>query len=529
MGKFNKPAVKPMVTSPITTETVPSGRTHEGGPGYVRSEKSELFLLAVSNMVGENTFYEKAGTRDARYEQLVGQVAVADPEWMIGFLRWLRAEANMRSASLVGAAEAVRARIAAKAFGYNRQMVDAVMLRADEPGEMLAYWTSHYGRSIPLPVKNGVADAAIRLFGEYSLLKYDTDSRGFRFADVIELVRPKPKADWQSVLFKHAIDRRHGRANEIPIELPMLTANAFLRTVAASEPEALLSADRLTEAGMTWEDVLSLAGSKLPKKDLWEALIPSLPFMAALRNLRNMDEAGVSDGMAARLSAKLSDPEQVARSRQFPFRFLAAYENAPSLRWGHALDKALQLSLSNLPSLPGRTLILVDTSASMNGNGLSARSTMTSAKAAAVFGVALAAKGEKVDLHGFADGVFRHDVPAGAGVIREVKRFMARTGEVGHGTNIPGSLRATFNGQDRVVLISDMQTIGGTYGQGVSQLVPANVPIYGFNLQGYQHGAIATGSGNRHEFGGLTDATFRMLPLLEAGRDAAWPWLQPVS
>jgi hypothetical protein len=49
-------------------------------------------------------------------------------------------------------------------------------------------------------------------------------------------------------------------------------------------------------------------------------------------------------------------------------------------------------------------------------------------------------------------------------------------------------------------------------------------PIDGFNLGGYQHGAYATGSANRHEFGGLTDASFRMIPLLEAGKTARWPW-----
>jgi hypothetical protein len=42
-------------------------------------------------MVNENTFYEKAGDRDERYENLVHQVAVADPEWTLEFLRWLRA------------------------------------------------------------------------------------------------------------------------------------------------------------------------------------------------------------------------------------------------------------------------------------------------------------------------------------------------------------------------------------------------------------------------------------------------------
>jgi hypothetical protein len=76
-----------------------------------------------------------------------------------------------------------------------------------------------------------------------------------------------------------------------------------------------------------------------------------------------------------------------------------------------------------------------------------------------------------------------------------------------------------------VVIISDMQTMDAHHGNGVSEAVPADVPIYGFNLGGYRHGAYATGSANRHEFGGLTDATFRMIPLLEAGKNANWPWL----
>jgi hypothetical protein len=246
--------------------------------------------------------------------------------------------------------------------------------------------------------------------------------------------------------------------------------------------------------------------------------------MALLRNLRNFDEAGMSDEAAAAVAARLADPGQVARSRQFPFRFLSAYEAAPSLRWGHALDQALQASLSNLPALPGRSLILVDTSASMTHRTISAKSKVTPAKAAAVFGVALGAKGEQVDVVGFADGTFRHDIARGASVIREVDRFLGRIGEVGHGTDITGSLQRAYRGHDRVFVISDMQTIGGHWGQGVSEAVPRHVPIYGFNLGGYQMAAYATGKADRHEFGGLTDATFRMVPLLEAGRNADWPF-----
>lgn len=105
--------------------------THRGGWAYTRDAKSELVLLAVVNMVGEHTFYEPGGDRDERSARLVRTVAVEDGEWTAGFLGWLSGEARMRSASLVAAAEAVRARLAAGLHGGNRRLVDAVCLRAE--------------------------------------------------------------------------------------------------------------------------------------------------------------------------------------------------------------------------------------------------------------------------------------------------------------------------------------------------------------------------------------------------------------
>lgn len=518
MSKFNVKDTRSSAAGPIVAERVPSGLTHEGAPGYAHDAKSELFLLAVANMVGENTFYEKATDRDARYEALVAQVAVADPDWSGRFLAWLRDGANMRSASLVGALEAARALVAAKIPG-GRQMVASVLQRADEPGEALAYWTARYGRAIPKPIKRGIADAVARLYSERALLKYDTDSKGFRFADVLDLVHASPATSWQGELFKYALDRRHNRDLDTFGGLTMVQANAQLRADVNVFPEYLLDADKLRAAGMTWEDVLSLVGSKVDKAKLWAALIPSMGYMALLRNLRNFDEAGLPDAVADQVAARLADPDQVARSRQFPYRFLAAYEAAPSLRWGHALDRALTASLANIPALTGRTLVLIDTSASMTSGSFSARSKMTPAKAAAVFGVVLAARCD-ADLYGFADGQFRHDVPKGASVVREIDRFVHRTGEVGHGTEIARAVRDRYNGHERVFIISDMQTVD----RGVGTMLPGSVALYGFNLGGYKHTAFAAGTPNRHEFGGLTDATFRMVPLLEAGQRAAWPF-----
>ena len=431
----------------------------------------------------------------------------------------------MRSASIVAAAEAVRARLSSASTldgVANRSFVAAVLQRADEPGELLAYWVSRYGRALPKPVKRGVADAVRRLYTEYAMLKYDTESKGYRFADVIELTHPEPVAPWQGDLFRVALERRHDRAElSVGERLPMLVANAELRSAAQADPSVLADAARIAAAGLTWEDVLSLAGSTtVDKAALWSALIPSMGYMALLRNLRNFDEAGLPSSSARLVTDRLADPSQVARSRQFPFRFVSAYDSVTSLRWGPALEAALAESLRNVPSLPGRSLVLVDTSSSMTGFGLSKRSTMTPAKVAAVFGVALGLRGE-ADLWGFADGVFEHPIKRGSSLLRQVDRFVKRIGEVGHGTHIANAIRSTYRGHDRVFVISDMQTMDA----GTSEAVPATVPLYGFNLGGYKHTAFDAGAVNRHEFGGLTDATFRMVPLLEAGRNGSWPWL----
>ena len=53
--------------------------------------------------------------------------------------------------------------------------------------------------------------------------------------------------------------------------------------------------------------------------------------------------------------------------------------------------------------------------------------------------------------------------------------------------------------------------------------------MYGFNLVGYRHSAMPAGQGNRRELGGLTDATFGLIPNIEAGLVARWPGLTSQS
>jgi hypothetical protein len=538
MAKFNTINLRKIdPVAALSTTTAPAV-THEGAPAFAYDTKSELFTLAVANFVGEDTFYEKASERDVRFAELVRTVAVQDPSWLVSFVTWLRRSANMRSASLVAAAEGVDARLEGEQHGWNRDLVTAALQRADEPGEFVAYWRANFGGALPKPVKRGVGDALTTLVNEYAAMKYDTASRGYRLGDVIELVRPKPKAPWQSALFEYLIAHRHDRERQLTAEnrllLPMVAARKAFGEIDPSTRRALLGTDELTAmmraGGLTWEALSGWLDGPM-NAAAWESVIPQMGLMALARNLRNFDEAGVSDAAAQTVMAKFMDPYLIGKARMFPYRWVAAYENAPSLRWGHALDVALQTSVKAIPEFPGRTLVLVDTSASMTNTAFSKRSKMTPAKAAAIFGTAIAHRNQgRVDLAGFADGTFLHQVRAGGSLIEEVRRFSARTGEVGHGTQISRSVQTLYQGHDRVFIISDMQTMKDPgYGYSLrgdtTSSVPDNVPVYGFDLAGYGSTVIPAGQQRRrYMFGGLTDAMFTMIPLLEQGVAQAWPW-----
>jgi TROVE domain len=352
-------------------------------------------------------------------------------------------------------------------------------------------------------------------------------------------------------------------------------------------------------SGMQGEPTeLHAPARRLTSAEQWQLMIPQMGYMALIRNLRNFDKAGIPESVANKIAQRIADPAQVARSRQLPFRFYSAYINAPSLRWGYALEQALQACLPNVPELPGRTLILIDTSGSMEsflserpdsrprrGKGRRGGSPdepppvrPKRVQAAALFGLALALKNpETVDVWGFADGQFRvTGIGPGQSLLRAVEAFSRCIGNAGHGTQIALAARMCYGAHDRVCIFTDMQTFaespgfalrwggwngpggvgdvssavparvpvyafnlagyeasampvgGGWNGPGgvgdVSSAVPARVPVYAFNLAGYEASAMPVGGGNRHELGGLSDATFRMIPVIEAGRSARWPW-----
>lgn len=543
MSKLNKKQGAPLQAFTRTAGKSPIKVTNkrvtnfEGGEASLYGKKSRLMLLAMNTFSGEDTHYMKAADRDKELKDLAMKVGVADPDWMKRFLPWLRKTANIRTSAITMAVDVAMIWVAPKVgIAGGRALVNSVLQRADEPGEALAYAMT-YGRNIPKPIKRGIANAATRLFNEFTLLKYDKEGADIRFGDVLEITHPASSTPTQSELFKYAIDVRHNRHLPPTAKLPMISHNRLARmtwNIKDAVP-AIPTSEQLKAAGMNWEDVLSTLGSKVSKAKLWEALIPTMDYMALIRNLRNFEQAGISDKAITEISKRLSDPGEVARSKQFPMRFLSAYRAVNGDAFRYPLEQALQHSLNNIPRLPGSTLILIDTSVSMNGQ-MSDKSGLKRWDAAVIFGLALAQRCDDVQVVSFSDaqvgyshwsgrsttGVPSKVFPAikGESLLRGIERWDKGGFFLGAGTDTAGAVNRHFGGQRRIMILTDEEAqTGNPYAQ-----VPASVVKIDVNLAGYGHSHAPASTPNLIKLAGLTDSMFTMIPWLEAGLDESWPF-----
>lgn len=234
-----------------------------------------------------------------------------------------------------------------------RALVRDVIQRADQITDLYAYALAVFGEKskVPMAIKRGVADA-FNKFGEYAFAKYNRGD-SVKFRDVLRIVHPV------------AADQKH------------------------SEIFDKIMKDTLTTP-YTWETELSANGQlsaaeRKSDKQLWTELVSSgkLGYMALLRNLRNIHQAGLDAAtLRTYVLDVISDPKRVADSKQLPYDFIEAYNIVKPLdaKMATAVSKAIDLSVSNLPELGKRVWLIADYSGSMGSE-----STPTSAISSAIF------------------------------------------------------------------------------------------------------------------------------------------------
>jgi hypothetical protein len=379
-------------------------RTHEGARAKRINPEFQLRRAVMACFLWEKQFYESGQDIGDRIEELVKQ---NDPQIVASMATEARDVHNLRHVPLL-LAVALADHPLVRHGGCGSMLADTIrhiIQRPDEAGELLALYWRNGKRPIAAQIKKGLASAMTK-FDRYQLTKWQGKRNAISLADVLKLVRPKPVNAEQSDTFQAIVE-----------------GNA--------EPPG------------TWENRLS-AGED--KGRVFTELLEEgkLGYMALLRNLRNMDHAGVDANLV----------RQAIRARRgahrvLPFRFVAAARACP--RYVRTLDDALCAQIEAMPKLPGETIVLVDVSASMSAH-LSARSDLSRMDAAATLASVIHAE----DLRVFSFSTSTVEVPPHRGMagVEAIDRSQW------HGaTNLGAAVRHVnrYN-PHRLIVISDEQS-----------------------------------------------------------------------
>jgi len=540
MAKFNSPAQNPRQTV-----------NYEGHTAY-KPLTTELTLYCHAACALLEDQYYRSG-RDQRLA-LVSLADSCDPEFVGKLALYLREEMYLRSVPLFLIGALIRRRAIRKEF------VTGVIQRADEIKELVSAWleveklggrTKTSLRPVPSAVRKGLADA-FNKFNAFQYRKYNRrDKEAITFKDVLQLVHPQPSSPEMSDTFLRILD---GTLEPVP----------------------------------TWETLYSACESNSAKAAVWYDLLHEgkLPYMAALRNIRNILELkaprvqrvkaqnrqsglsqypfqdikkvigieteAVDDGIDKVDTSKIDqtidkwceligDPDAVRKSKQFPFRWLSAYRilkrsglDVP-LSVYQALEAALQASVDNIPAVErfreGRTLIACDSSGSMSA-ALSGNSKLQYCDVAYVLGELLAHYApNNVTVGVFGDRWQPVHLIHG-GILHNIENL--KNTPVGCSTN--GYLVAEWavtehRHFDTMVFFTDCQLWNSVpYSSGnlsgamndYWNKVNPNARIYVFDLAGYGHSPLDLVQKNVFMISGWSDHIFKVLADVEKGELPFW-------
>ena len=420
--------------------------THEGGKAFPHfTPEQELRRAVMACLLWEDQFYESGISIAERISALAQQVPAST---LAALAVEARGEFKLRHVPLLLCAELTK-----KGGRLTGDTIAEVIQRPDEITELLAIYWRNGKRPLSKQIKLGLA-RAFNKFDEYQFAKYNRDA-AVKLRDAMFLVHPRPKDADQEALFKRIAE------------------------------DTLATPD-------TWEVGLSGGGDK---REVFTRLITEgrLGYLALLRNLRNMEQAGVDTALIR--SAILA--RKGGAQRVLPFRYLMAAKMAPQFE--RELDIAAQAAIADLPEFPDETLLLVDVSGSMTAT-VSGKSQVTRMDAGAMLGALV-----RGNVRCFAFGTAVAEVPHRLGMAG-VDVFKSPC--VGHGTNIAGAIdfaQAKYPNANRIIVVTDMQSH-----DDVGE--PRQKFAYMINVASYQNGV---GYGHWTHIDGFSEATLRYIREIE--------------
>lgn len=324
----------------------------EGGIVFKESDAKSLFLTA-SGFKLRNSFYYTAKDTLKVLEDLTD--ANKDFAYKMAVAKFLAEMLGIRlSPVVIATREAMKLKPCnldrwdadvspAEARELLKNVVATIMDRPDKIANALGYAQYHWNefRSLPPFYKKGLRNA-LEKFDPYTLRKFKMKRRKVKLADMIKALRPRPRNEKLSELYRAVIENR---------------------------PEAAI------EKGTVITEVLSdSTKTKEEKKEWVEQNLAKIPFNALIRNLRNVPH---SNANAQILFERLEKALRVEAGLPVvkvanPFDVLQAGLNSGYAGFINASDSALMQFLSEVKLVDEGTKvsILVDVSGSMTGAGV---------------------------------------------------------------------------------------------------------------------------------------------------------------
>lgn len=454
-----------------------------GHAAYKLDDRTKLVTMALTSMLGEPKYYGDNTNEIIRLAESL--CASGDGEFVAKLAVWARTKGNLRSIS-----HALIAVVAHSCGGesFIRPAARSIAsMRGDDGTEILAAFISLYGKPVNHALMRGIRDALERET-PFAVAKYQSSNRAVKLRDTLRMTHP----------------------DAVTPE----TTEAMGACVAGTLPFP-----------KSWETELSARGNT---KEVWDELIAErkVPFMACLRNLRNMLVVGADVDPVLDM---LTDRKAVARSRQLPFRFYSAYRELANVglattKVTRALDAALMYACQNADMLPGRTAVLIDCSGSM-GAPISAKSRVLCSHVAGVLGAMVTHISDDAAVFWFNNesGVINM---TGTSVISDVSRVPRAVGGTDMSAGFRALMRSGFDA-DRVIVLSDNEVNGGGWWSGNNKetiqkcldeyrrKVSHDVWCHAIDLQGY--GTAQFIGPKVNVMAGWSDSVLRFVSMAEKG------------
>jgi len=454
-----------------------------GGQAYTQSSELALVSLLLTSFVSDQ-FYKNAQSTLSDLRKLSEKIK--DKEFVAKSAIFAREKFGMRSITHALAAELTSQLNGAE---WGKDFYNKVIVRVDDMTEILSYYlaykTDKENPKFPNSLKKGFAKAFDKFDG-YQLAKYKGENKDVKLVDIVNLVHPVPTV-------------RNKEALELLIKGELKNTDTW---------EA-----KLSQVGQQAESEEELADLK---SNAWSELISSrkLGYFALLRNLRNIITQ--SPGSVKAACEMLVDEKLIKNSRVLPFRFATAYDEINKIGSSKevrdvlvAINRALEVSIQNVPKFDGETLVVMDVSGSMMGRA---------SEIASLFGAVLA-KANNCDVMTFAtDANYKSYNPLDS--VMSIRNSFKYSGG---GTNFKAIFTKANKKYDNILILSDLQGwIGYTSPtkefNDYKKIFNCNPHVFSWDLAGY--GTLQFPENNVFALAGFSDKVFDIIELLKTDRKA---------